>query len=122
MIARRARRSALPVALVLVVSGCSLMRTAETPAQRFYAAQGTYNIVAQIALEYVRSPTALPSVVQAIRVVDAKAYSAIEHGSKLARASAGKGRDAQLEVYAALIAAAADELRAQLVRQAEVES
>jgi len=109
-------RKLAPVVLI-VVAGCSVMRTAETPAQRFYAAQGSYNIVAAVALAYMQTETADEKVKGVIKAIDNRVYTAVQHGSEVMVATRGKTRETQLQIYSALILAGADQLKAYLITQ-----
>jgi len=62
----------------------------------------------------VKTPTARPELVVAIRAVDARAYSAILHGNTLVQSAASADRDRELDLVASMLEAAADELRSYL--------
>lgn len=68
------------VVLFVAFSTSCVMYEAETPKQKFYAAESLYAIVAEQAADYVSSPWAKPEIVAKIQAIDAKAYTAVKAG------------------------------------------
>ncbi len=82
------------VGLALVLSGCAVAE-AETPAQRVYAAQATYNGLLSVALKYeslprcpageIKPTCSAPKVVAEIRKADNSAFAALTQAQKIVR-------------------------------------
>ncbi len=117
----RLAKTAIPVLLVVVVSGCAAFSSitglpeGKTAAQQFYAAQGMYNVIAGVAANYVESPTASKSATKAIQALDRTAYAQIQAGNLAARSLTGENREAQLMLYVHALQTVTDQLRTYLV-------
>jgi len=113
------KRSLTPVLLVAAFAassalGCAAVRDAETPAQKFFAAQGTYNIALQVAVNYAESPGADPEVVRSIAEIDQRAQQAIVAGQTAVRTEDGDTRDRILLASASALQRLTAELRTRI--------
>lgn len=116
---RALRSLALLLTLALGVSGCASFLPAETPEQKFYAAQGLYIVVAEQAVAYKESEGADPDVVRLIKVADLQAYEALQAGRALLAEAPSGERDANLVLYARIAQAAIGRLTAALEKETQ---
>jgi hypothetical protein len=110
----RVRRFTLLSVVVALLSGCAAFQDTETTAQRFYAAQGSYNVVLGAAATYALGSTADPMVVRELAAADYKAQEAIAMGQAVVRSGGG---DAALEPNIQALRLATQTVRALLIRK-----
>lgn len=113
---RALRRLPLLVCLAATFSltGCVALLGAETPEQKFYAAQGMYVIAVEEAVTYSRRVDASPEVMRMIRAADAEAYQALVAGRAIIMLPSSSDRDQRLVLYANIAQAAIGRLIAAL--------
>ncbi len=109
---------ALLVALALLSAvSCAPFQATETPAQQFFAAQGTYNVILQVAVNYAKNPAADPEVVMEIAAADLKAQEAIAAGQIFVRTMTPGDSGDELLSYARVILLAAQAVRTIMIRE-----
>ena len=88
------------VLMATCITGCASFMGAESPEQRFYAAQGLYIIAVEEAVVYARRPDADPSVAAVLRVADREAHRALVAGREVLAMTPSSDRDQRLVFYA----------------------
>lgn len=114
----KSKRYAVALLATLFLAACAGMPVPQSPDQAFFAAEAAYTAVAEEVADYVTLPDADPKIKEAAKVVDAKAYEAVQKGrvALMAFNLLPEDRASRLEAAAAVLRIARGELAKQLMK------